>query len=281
MLNNFFEFLSYDFVQRALIAGILVAVCAAVLGVILILKRYALIGHGLSEIAFASCSAANALNLSPLIFAAPVVIFSAFLILFISIKRKIGGDIAIAAVSSCALALGVIITSISSGFNSSVYGYMFGSILALDNQDVILAIALSGFIILIFIIFYNRLFIITYNEDYARSLGLNVNFYQALIALTTALVILTGMRIMGALLISSLIIFPALTAGKLASSFRAIILIAALIALISFAAGIFISFIYNLPAGASIVIANAGLFMLIIIFKNLILIFKVKEGIYR
>ncbi|MBQ8692318.1 MAG: metal ABC transporter permease, partial [Synergistaceae bacterium] len=143
-------------------------------------------------------------------------------------------------------------------------------ILALDNQDVILAIALSGFIILIFIIFYNRLFIITYNEDYARSLGLNVNFYQALIALTTALVILTGMRIMGALLISSLIIFPALTARKLASSFRAIILLAALIALISFAAGIFISFIYNLPAGASIVIANAGLFMLIIILKKLI-----------
>ena len=270
MLNNFFEFLNYDFVQRAFIAGSLVAVCAAVLGVILILKRYALIGHGLSEIAFASCSAANALNLSPLIFAAPVVIFAAFLILFISIKRRVGGDIAIAAVSSCALALGVIITSLSSGFNSSVYGYMFGSILALDNQDVILAIALSGFIILIFIIFYNRLFIITYNEDYARSLGLNVNFYQALIALTTALVILTGMRIMGALLISSLIIFPALTARKLASSFRAIILLAALIALISFAAGIFISFIYNLPAGASIVIANAGLFMLIIILKKLI-----------
>lgn len=270
MLNNFFEFLNYDFVQRAFIAGSLVAVCAAVLGVILILKRYALIGHGLSEIAFASCSAANALNLPPLIFAAPVVIFAAFLILFISIKRRVGGDIAIAAVSSCALALGVIITSLSSGFNSSVYGYMFGSILALDNQDVILAIALSGFIILIFIIFYNRLFIITYNEEYARSLGLNVNFYQGLIALTTALVILTGMRIMGALLISSLIIFPALTARKLASSFRAIILIAALVALISFAAGIFISFIYNLPAGASIVIANAGLFMIIIIFKNLL-----------
>ena len=270
MLNNFFEFLNYDFVQRAFIAGSLVAVCAAVLGVILILKRYALIGHGLSEIAFASCSAANALNLSPLIFAAPVVIFAAFLILFVSIKRRVGGDIAIAAVSSCALALGVIITSLSSGFNSSVYGYMFGSILALDNQDVILAIALSAFIILILIIFYNRLFIITYSEDYARSLGLNVNFYQGLIALTTALVILTGMRIMGALLISSLIIFPALTARKLASSFRAIILIAALIALISFAAGIFISFIYNLPAGASIVIANAGLFILIIILKNLL-----------
>ncbi|MBR1418796.1 MAG: metal ABC transporter permease, partial [Synergistaceae bacterium] len=117
MLNNFFEFLNYDFVQRAFIAGSLVAVCAAVLGVILILKRYALIGHGLSEIAFASCSAANALNLSPLIFAAPVVIFAAFLILFISIKRRVGGDIAIAAVSSCALALGVIITSLSSGFN--------------------------------------------------------------------------------------------------------------------------------------------------------------------
>lgn len=268
MLNNFLEFLSYDFVIRALIAGSLIAVCAAVLGVILILKRYALIGHGLSEIAFASCSAANALALPPLLFAAPIVILAAFLILFVSIKRRIGGDIAIAAVSSFALALGVVITALSSGFNSSVYAYMFGSILALDNQDVMLSALLSVFIILNFIIFFNRIFIMTYNEDYAKSLGLNVNFYQALISLMTALVILTGMRIMGALLISSLIIFPAMTARKLASSFKAIILIAALIALISFLAGIFISFNYNLPAGASIVIANAGLFMLIIILKN-------------
>ncbi|MBQ3626193.1 MAG: metal ABC transporter permease [Synergistaceae bacterium] len=269
MLNNFLEFLSYDFVIRALIAGSLIAACAAVLGVILILKRYALIGHGLSEIAFASCSAANALALPPLLFAAPIVILAAFLILFVSIKRRIGGDIAIAAVSSFALALGVIITALSSGFNSSVYAYMFGSILALDNQDVMLSALLSVFIILNFIIFFNRIFIMTYNEDYAKSLDLNVNFYQALISLMTALVILTGMRIMGALLISSLIIFPAMTARKLASSFKAIILISALIALISFFAGIFISFNYNLPAGASIVIANAGLFMLIIILKNL------------
>lgn len=268
MLNNFLEFLSYDFVIRALIAGSLIAACAAVLGVILILKRYALIGHGLSEIAFASCSAANALALPPLLFAAPIVILAAFLILFVSIKRRIGGDIAIAAVSSFALALGVVITALSSGFNSSVYAYMFGSILALDNQDVMLSALLSVFIILNFIIFFNRIFIMTYNEDYAKSLGLNVNFYQALISLMTALVILTGMRIMGALLISSLIIFPAMTARKLASSFKAIILIAALIALISFFAGIFISFNYNLPTGASIVIANAGLFMLIIILKN-------------
>lgn len=268
------DFLSYPFVLRALTAGSLIAVCAAALGVILILKRHALIGHGLSEIAFASVSAASALSLPPVLFAAPIVIIASFGILFISLKKKIGGDIAIAAVSSAALALGVVITALSSGFNANVYGYMFGSILALNDGDVILALCLSVFIIAVFIIFFNRFFVITYNEDYARSLGLNVNFYQALISMMTALVILAGMRIMGALLISSLIIFPAMTARRLSNEFKKIILLAALISLLCFFTGIIISFSWNLPVGASIVAANAGAFVIIIFIESFIKNFK-------
>lgn len=268
-MGNFLDFLLYPFVLRALIAGGMIALCSAMLGVILVLKRYALIGHGLSEIAFASLSAASALlpSVPPLLFAAPVVILSSFGILFLGIKKKIGGDIAIAAISSFALASGVAITALSSGFNSNAYGYMFGSVLALNDTDVLIALILSIFIILIFIIFFNRLFIVTYNDEYARSLGLNTLFYEILISLITALVILTGMRIMGALLISGIIIFPALTARRLASGFKKIIVISAVISLLCFFAGIFISFIWNLPAGASVIIANAGVFGIVYLIK--------------
>lgn len=284
-MQNFLDILLYPFVLRALIAGGMIALCSAMLGVILVLKRCALIGHGLSEIAFASLSAASALSslsgfsglsgfsVPPLLIAAPIVILSSFVIFFSGINKKTGGDIAIAAISSFALASGVAITALSSGFNSNSYGYMFGSVLALNDGDVLLASGLSIFIILIFIIFFNRLFIITYNEEYARSLGLNTLFYEILISLITALAVLTGMRIMGALLISGIMIFPALTARRLVSGFKKIMVIAALISLLCYFAGLLISFIWNLPAGASVIIANAVAFCSVYCLKKITGIF--------
>ena len=252
------EVLSYPFVTRALIVGVMVSLCASILGVILVLKRYSLIGHGLSEVGFAALSVALALNLPPLYVSTPLVIAASFVIMFVSQRRRVGGDVAIGIAASAALAFGVLVTALTRGMNLDVCSYMFGSILAMTNEDVVLSVALSLFVTGLFILFYNRLFLITYNEDYARSLGINVTLYQFLISFLTALTVVLGMRMMGTLLISSLIILPAVTARRLVSSFRALVVTSACISLICFAAGLALSFVWNLPTGASIVSVNVA-----------------------
>ena len=258
---DLWELISYPFVLRALAAGAMVSACAALLGVILVLKRYALIGHGLSEVAFASLSLSMALGLPPLLLSAPLVLAASFAIMYISTRRRMGGDIAIGIASSAALALGVLAASLSSGMNADIYGYMFGSILSMTNGDVILSAVLSllvgGFILL----FRNRLFVIAYNEDYARSLGLNISLYQFLISALTALTVVLGMRMMGTLLISSHIILPAATARRVAGSFGGLLLLAALVSLVCFGAGMLLSILWNLPTGASIVLVNVLAFL--------------------
>ena len=252
------EVLSYPFVTRALIVGVMVSLCASILGVILVLKRYSLIGHGLSEVGFAALSVALAFNLPPLYVSTPLVIAASFVIMFVSQRRRVGGDVAIGIAASAALAFGVLVTALTRGMNLDVCSYMFGSILAMTNEDVVLSTALSLFVTGLFILFYNRLFLITYNEDYARSLGINVTLYQFLISFLTALTVVLGMRMMGTLLISSLIILPAVTARRLVSSFRALVVTSACISLVCFAAGLALSFVWNLPTGASIVSVNVA-----------------------
>jgi len=252
------EVLSYPFVTRALIVGVMVSLCASILGVILVLKRYSLIGHGLSEVGFAALSVALAFNLPPLYVSTPLVIAASFVIMFVSQRRRVGGDVAIGIAASAALAFGVLVTALTRGMNLDVCSYMFGSILAMTNEDVVLSTALSLFVTGLFVLFYNRLFLITYNEDYARSLGINVTLYQFLISFLTALTVVLGMRMMGTLLISSLIILPAVTARRLVSSFRALVVTSACISLVCFAAGLALSFVWNLPTGASIVSVNVA-----------------------
>ena len=260
-MNEILELLTYPFVQRALIAGSLIAVCASVLGVILVLKHYSLIGHGLSEIGFASLSIAAALNIPPMIISTPSVILASFVIMFVSQRYKTAGDIAIAIASSVALALGIIVSSLS-GSISNTSSYLFGSVLAISQGDLIFSVLLSLVIIITFIIFYNRLFLITYNEDYARSLEINTTFYQLLISILTALIVVLGMRIMGTLLISGVIILPAVSAKSFASGFRKLVIMSAVISFIGFIAGLLLSFVLNIPAGAGVIIANT--FILII-----------------
>ena len=250
------EVLSYPFVTRALIVGVMVSLCASILGVILVLKRYSLIGHGLSEVGFAALSVALAFNLPPLYVSTPLVVAASFLIMFVSQRKRVGGDVAIGIAASGALAFGVLVTALTRGMNLDVCSYMFGSILAMTNEDVVLSTALSLFVTGLFVLFYNRLFLITYNEDYARSLGINVTLYQFLISFLTALTVVLGMRMMGTLLISSLIILPAVTARRLVRSFRALVVLAACISLACFAVGLFLSFVWNLPTGAGIVSVN-------------------------
>ena len=264
-MNELLDLLTYPFVSRALIAGSLISVSASVLGVVLVLRHYSLIGHGLSEIGFASLSFASALNIPAMLISAPSVIISSFIIMFISRKYRTAGDIAIAAASSIALSLGVIVSS-ATGSYSNISMYLFGSVLAMNDYDLILAVILSFLVIITFIAFYNRLFLITYNEDYARSLGINVNIYEGMISLLTALTVVLGMRIMGTLLISSVIILPAVSAKIIASGFRMLVVCSAAISFIAFISGLIVSFIFNLPAGASVVVVNA---LILVIMKIL------------
>ena len=246
--------LSYTFMQRAILCGIAISFSAALIGVILTLKNYSMIGHGLGEVGFAALSLAVALNLPPITVSIPIVMIAAIIIMIISQKKGEGADIIIALVATGALALGVIITAFSSGFGTDAYNYMFGSILAMDTKDVLLSILLTILSIVIYVIFYNRLFLITFDEKYAKASGISVTLYQFLIALLTALVVVVGMRMMGTLLISSLIVFPAVISKKLTTSFKGLVIMSVITSIVCFLLGIFISFYLNMPTGAAIVL---------------------------
>ena len=264
-MQEILEMFSYPFVTKALICGISVSISAALIGVILVLKKYSMIGHGLGEVGFAALSLALALNLPPIIISIPLVIIASFIIMIISQKKGESGDITIALVSSGALTFGVIITAITKGFNIDVYGYMFGSILAMNVQDVVISVVVSVTLVALFIVFYNRIFLITFDEKFAKTKGVNITFYQFLISFIAALVVVIGMRIMGTLLISSLIIFPAIISRKLTSSFKHMIILAACISVLCFVIGLVISFVLNLPTGASIV----AIYILLLCITNI------------
>ena len=262
MMQLLSEIFSYGFLVRAMVVGCLVALCASLLGVSLVLKRYSMIGDGLSHVGFGALSLAMALNMAPLAVAIPIVVIAAFLLLRLSENGKLRGDSAIALISSAALAAGVMVTSLSSGLNADVYSYMFGSILSMGEEDVILSLVLAGVVLVLFILFYNKIFAITFDESFARATGTHSSLYSLLIALLTALTIVIGMRIMGTMLISGLIIFPALTAMRLCRSFKGVVLCAAAVSVLCFLVGMILSYAIATPAGASVVMVNVGAYFL-------------------
>ncbi len=254
------EMLSYPFMVRAFVIGSLVALCAALLGVSLVLKRYSMIGDGLSHVGFGALAIASVMNWAPLAVAVPVVVLAAFLLLRISEKSRMGGDAAIALISTGALAVGIMVISMTKGMNTDVYNYLFGSILSMSRGDVVLTGGLSIVVLLLFIVFYNRIFAVTFDENFARATGTNAGFYNMLIAFLTALVIVVGMRMMGSLLISSLIVFPAVTSMRICRKFRSVIISSAVISVICLILGLTVSYIFATPTGASIVLCNIGAF---------------------
>ena len=262
MLQSLMEMFSYSFMSRALIVGIPVALCAALLGVSLVLKRYSMIGDGLSHVGFGALAVAAALNLAPLEVAIPVVVLAAFLLLRLSENSKIKGDAAIAIISSSALAIGVIVATLNKGMNTDLNNYLFGSILATTPEDAVFSVILSVFVIILFVLFYHKIFAVTFDENFAKATGTRANVYNLIIALLTALTIVVGMRIMGTLLISSLIIFPSLTSMRLCKTFKTVVLCSAVLSVLCFVVGITASFLYETPTGASIVVANIVAFLL-------------------
>ena len=263
MVNTIMEMMSHLFIQRAILVGSLVSLCAALLGVSLVLKRYGMIGDGLSHVGFGVMTVATALGLTtPLYIAIPGVMLFAILLLKLDENSKVKSDSAIAIISSSALAMGVAITSLTTGLNADLCNFMFGSILAMSKMDVIISVVVSVIVAILFIVYYRKLFIITFDEEFAKANGLKVKRYTNLIALLTALVIVVGMRMMGTMLISSIIIFPALTAMRLCKSFKKVVVTSAIISVVCFLVGIYFSYVYNISAGAMIVIVNLIAFII-------------------
>jgi zinc transport system permease protein len=257
------EMFSYTFLVRAVTVGFLVSLCASLLGVSLVLKRYAMIGDGLSHVGFGSLAIATALNAAPLTVSVPVVVLAAFLLLRLSENSRIKGDAAIAMISSGALAVGVLVISMTTGMNTDVCNYLFGSILAMSKGDVYLSVILSGAVLILFVLFYHRIFAVTFDETFAKATGVKTGLYNMLIAFLTAITIVLGMRMMGALLISSLIIFPALSAMRVCKGFRTVTICSALISTACFLVGLVISYLYATPTGASVVLVNIMVFFLL------------------
>lgn len=261
MLNLLREIFSYPFMVRALLVGSLVALCSALLGVSLVLKRYAMIGDGLSHVGFGALAVATALNASPLVVALPIVVIAALLLLRLSENSKIKGDSAVSIISTGALAVGVMIMSLTTGMNTDVSNYLFGSILTMSASDVGLSLVISLLVVGMFIIFYNRIFSITFDESFAQATGVNASAFNTIIAALTALVIVLGMRLMGALLITSLIVFPALTAMRVCKRFKTVIINSAAVSVTCLWLGVIVSYLYATPTGASIVICNIIFFL--------------------
>ena len=258
-------YLIYSFVRYALIAGVLISLCAALLGVSLVLKRYSMIGDGLSHVAFGAMSIAAVLSLAPMTVAMPVTIVAAVVLLGLNSNGKIKGDAAIAMISVGALALGYLLLNVfqtASNVSGDVCSTLFGStsILTLSVSDVWLCVGLAILVILTFVIFYHKIFAVTFDEEVARATGTNVRVYNILIAVVTAVVIVLAMNLVGALLISALIIFPALSAMRVFKSFRAVMASAAVISVLCSVLGILASVIYGTPVGSTIVAADIVVF---------------------
>ena len=245
---------------RAIIVGSAVALCSALLGVSLVLKRYSMIGDGLSHVGFGALSIAMAMNLAPLQVAVPVVVVAAFFLLRISQNSKIKGDAAIALISSTSIAIGVTVTSLTTGLNADINSYMFGSILAMSREDMCLSVVLSLVVLGMFVICYNKVFAVTFDESFAKATGVRVSAYNLLIAVLTAITIVLGMRMMGAMLISSLVIFPALTSMRVFKSFLGVVVSSGVVSVVCFFIGLILSYVYSIPAGASVVVVNLAMF---------------------
>ena len=212
------QMFSYPFIVRAFIVGILVSLCAALLGVSLVLKQYSMIGDGLSHVSYGALSIAIACGIAPLALSIPVVIVAAFFLLRMTENGLMKSDAAIAAMSASALAIGVSVTSLTTGMTTDV------CILAMTSADVYLSVGLSVIVLLLFIFCYHSIFTVTFDESFARATGVKVSFYNTMIAILTAVTIVLGMQMMGAMLISSLVIFPALTSMRIWKSFKSVVI---------------------------------------------------------
>ncbi len=263
-----FEMFTHTFMQRAIIVGLMIGLSASLLGVFIVLRKQSMIGDGLAHVSFASVAIALLLGYAPIYVSLPLVSLSSVLILKLSEKARMHADAAIALVSSFSVALGTLITSVVQGFNVDLFSYLFGSILLISQSDVYITVVLSIVVIASIIFFYKDLLSITYDQEFAKVIGVPIEKYNYLLSMLTALTIVIGIRIIGTMLISSLIIFPSISALQLKLGFKNTLISSALISTISITIGIILSYIYNFPTGSSIVCINAFIFIICYITRK-------------
>lgn len=266
MIQTLSHYLSFTFVQYALIAGLLISLCASLLGVTLVLKRYSMIGDGLSHVAFGAMSVAAVCSLAPMAVTLPVTIIAAVILLGVNSNGKIKGDAAIAMISVGALAIGYLLMNVftvSTNISGDVCTTLFGStsILTLTKSDIVLCCVLAAVVILVYILFYHKIFAVTFDEGFAGATGTNTKLYNNLIAVVTAVVIVLAMNLVGALLVSALIIFPALTAMRVFKSFFSVIIGAAVISVACTLIGLLSAIVFGTPVGSTIVVTDIVVFL--------------------
>lgn len=261
MIDSLVTMFSFPFMVRAAIVGILIAFCAALIGVPLVLRKNSMIGDGLSHVGFGAFAIASVFGLAPLEFAIPIVMVASFFILRLTEGNKVHGDAAIALISVSALAIGTFIVSLA-GSNVDINNYLFGSILSLNRTDIIVAVILSVLVIMLYFFSHHQIFSITFDETFAKSIGVNTKLYRFIFACLCSITVVLGMRLMGALLISGLIIFPVLSARQISKNYRATIISSTIIAILSFIVGLAASFTLDTPTGATIIIVSLVFFVI-------------------
>lgn len=255
------EFFSYAFIQRAFVVGILVSLCSSLLGVSLVLRRYSMIGDGLSHVGFGALALASVLSLPPMAVTIPVVVVAAILLLRLDGHGRMGGEGAVALLAASSLAIGVVLISYVKGTNTDINNFLFGSLLAVGRLDMVLSIVVSLFVLASYICLYPRLYALTFDSTFAQASGLKVERYTTLLSILSALTIVLGMRMLGSLLVSALVIFPCLTAMRIARSYKAVTLVSAVQSVVCFVLGFTMSCLAGTPVGASIVVVNLLAFL--------------------
>jgi zinc transport system permease protein len=262
------NFLHYEFIWRAIITGSFIALVCSLLGVLLVLRRFSLIGDGLAHVTFGSVAIGLLLKQPPVYVSIPIIMLSSLGILKLTEKARLYGDAAIGIVSSIGIAGGILIASIAGGFNVDLFSYLFGNILSISKAEVIASIALSLVVLVIILYFYHEYFSATFDEEFAKVSGINTKKINSILVLLTGITVVLAMRVVGIMLTSSLLILPAVTALQIAKSFKTTMIISSLIAISSVVVGIYISFVLNLPTGATIVMANFVIFISAFLFRN-------------
>lgn len=266
MIAKLSEYLQFPFVQRALIVGVLIALCSSLLGVTLVLKRFSFIGDGLSHVAFGAMAVAGIAGLTnEMILVLPVTVIAAIVLLATGGKAKIKGDASLAMLSVASLGIGYLLLNVfssSGNVSGDVCTTLFGStsILTLSESDVWLCIAMSLIVILVFVFFYNRIFAVTFDETFTSATGTRANLYNLLIAVITAIIIVLAMNLVGSLLISALVIFPALSAMRVFKSFRSVVICSAAVSVLCSLTGILVSIMASTPVGSTIVAIDIAVF---------------------
>lgn len=278
MFDSFIELLKnreiVKIIITALAVGVLVSICASLLGVSLVLKKYSMIGDGLSHVGYGALAVSAALGISgshTLEVSVPIVVAAAFFLLKLSEKSKINSDAAVAAVSTSSIAIGTVIFSLKGGTAADACSSLFGSasLITITEKDLIISVVLSIVTIVLFVFFYNRIFAVTFDEDFAKATGIKANLYNMLIAVLTAVTIVLGMSLMGAILISGLIIFPTLSSMRLCGSFKRVVVFSAVISVFCFIFGFLGALLFNLQIGPAVIIANLIFYLFAVGFSKI------------